>query len=298
MKTLLKIGGIALLLVAIVVAVGAGLAAAQNASTPSAVGNTTTNQNFGPRQAMMNNGGQGMMAQGGQGMMGNGGMMAQGGMMSNSGMMGNGGMMAHGGMGIIDRQSIIAEALGITVEELQAARAEGKTLPQLVAELGLDLEEVRAAIQAGVTEAINQAVADGTLTQEQANWMLERMELHILVHDTLDMDSIIANALGITVDELAAARAEGKRVPDLVTELGLDLATVRTDIQEGRTAAINQAVEDGILTQEQADWLLSHQGMGGRHGGQGGQGGFGRHGGNCPNGTTPPTEDTTPADNA
>lgn len=295
MKTILKIGGIALLLVAIVVAVGAGLAAAQNANTPTPNGNTTANQNFGPRHAMMNNGGQGMMGNGGQGMMGNGGQgMAGQGMMANGGMMGNGGMMAHGGMGIIDRQSIVAEALGITVEELQTAYQEGKTLPQLVAELGLDLDEVRAAIQAGVTEAINQAVTDGTITQEQADLMLDRMALHILVHDVIDMDSIIANALGITVDELAAARAEGKHVPDLATELGLDLATVRTDIQEGRTAAINQAVIDGTLTQEQADQLLSHQGMGmgGRHRGQGG------FGGNCPNNTTPPVDNTAPVDPA
>ena len=282
MKTVLKMGGIALLLVAIVVAVGAGLAAAQNANTPTPNGNTTANQNFGPRQTMMGNGGQGMMANGGQGMMANGGQ----------GMMANGGTMANRGMGIIDRQSIVADALGITVEELQAAHQAGKTLPQLVAELGLDLEEVQANIQAGVTEAINQAVTDGTITQEQADMMLARMELRVLVHDVIDMDSIIANALGITVDELAAARAEGQHVPDLATELGLDLATVQADIQEGRTAAINQAVTDGTLTQEQADLLLSHQGMGGGHRGHRG------FGGNCPNGTTPPVDNTAPVDPA
>lgn len=263
MKTFLKIGGVALLFVAIVVAVGAGLAAAQKANTPSAAANTTTNSSFDPLQVILNNGDQDLMS--------------------------NSGMMAHGGMGIIDRPTIVAEALGITVEELQAAHAEGKTLPQLVSELGLDLEEVQANIQAGVTEAINQAVTDGSITQEQADLMLERMELRILVHDALDMNSIVADALGITVEELQAARATGQRVPDLISALGLDPATVRTAIQEGRTAAINQAVSDGILTQEQADWLLSHPRMG-RQGGHHGQGG------NFPN--TPPTEEPTSADNA
>lgn len=66
----------------------------------------------------------------------------------------------------------IAEALGISVEEFEAALAEGKTLYVLAQELGVDFAEVRAAMDAAHAEALAQAVADGTITQEQADWIL------------------------------------------------------------------------------------------------------------------------------
>jgi hypothetical protein len=58
------------------------------------------------------------------------------------------------------------------VAELEAARAEGKTLYELAEELDVDLAEVRAAMQTAHAEALAQAVADGLITEEQAQAML------------------------------------------------------------------------------------------------------------------------------
>ncbi|MBP8000736.1 MAG: hypothetical protein KA314_07270 [Chloroflexi bacterium] len=280
MKTFLKIVAITLFVVALVAAVGAGFAAAQSVNTPaSPTTGMVPGQMNSPRGSMMGNGGQGMMANGGQGMMANG-----------SPGFGR-------GMGLIDMKSIIAEALGITVEELDTAQAAGQRLPELVAELGLDMDTVQANIVAGLSEAINQAVTEGTITQEQADLMLARLEMRTLAHDLIDMQAIVADALGITVEDLLAAHADGQYLPELVDELGLDLATVQADIQAEREAAINQALADGLITQEQADWLLSHGGHAGMGygGGQGHRGGG--NGGNCPN-MTPPTDNTVPTDEA
>ncbi|MBK9051538.1 MAG: hypothetical protein IPL78_11640 [Chloroflexi bacterium] len=246
MKTFLKMSGVALFIVALVVVVGAGFAAAQALDMTPGTNNSAAipGQNSNPRQAMMANGGQGMMANGGQGIMPFDGPHP-------------GGRGFGHGQGFIDMKPIIAEALGITVEELDAAHADGQRLPELVDELGLDLDAVEADIQAGLTAAINQAVTDGTITQEQADAMLARMELRVLAHEVVDMQAITADALGITVEDLIAAHADGQRLPELVDELGLDLDTVQADIRAGREAAINQALADGTITQEQADLLLS-----------------------------------------
>jgi hypothetical protein len=73
-----------------------------------------------------------------------------------------------------------AVALGMTTDELTTALRQGKTLEQLAEEAGVDVQDVREAIRAArdveLRERIEQAVADGTLTQEKADWLLEGLE--------------------------------------------------------------------------------------------------------------------------
>lgn len=66
----------------------------------------------------------------------------------------------------------VARALGITVEELETAQEEGKRLNKLAEERGVDLADIEAAIQTTHEEMVRQAVADGTISQEQANQIL------------------------------------------------------------------------------------------------------------------------------
>ncbi len=68
--------------------------------------------------------------------------------------------------------SQIAEALGLSPDEFNAALAEGKTPFVIAQEKGVDFATVQAAMQAGMADALQQAVADGKITQEQANWMI------------------------------------------------------------------------------------------------------------------------------
>jgi hypothetical protein len=96
----------------------------------------------------------------------------------------------------------------------------------------------------------------------------------------------IAEALGMTADELSLQLWGGKTIADLAEEKGVDLQVLQdavTAAQEAATRdAIEQAVTDGTLSREQADWLLQglDNGYWGGHGfgGFGGRGGFG-HGG-------------------
>ena len=180
-----------------------------------------------------------------------------------------------GGRGLGDMDTMhaaIADALGISVDALEEALAEGKTIVDLADELGVEIEVVRDAMQAAHDEALTKAVADGLMTQEQADGLRERMGqlafdayyfprarpegLEWPDRDGLhreNVDAAIADALGLTVDELQEAREDGKTLAELAETAGVSLDEVLDAMRAARADAIQQAVEDGQLTQEQAD---------------------------------------------
>jgi hypothetical protein len=63
----------------------------------------------------------------------------------------------------------------------------------------------------------------------------------------------IANALGITSQELWDARVAGKSVADLAKDENVDLSTVVDAVLAAHTAQLDAAVKAGTLTQAQAD---------------------------------------------
>ena len=67
-----------------------------------------------------------------------------------------------------------AEALGITVEELEAQLSEGNSLADIAQSNGYTLEDFWALKQEIRTSVIEQAVADGTLPDELAGRMSSR----------------------------------------------------------------------------------------------------------------------------
>jgi len=94
----------------------------------------------------------------------------------------------------------------------------------------------------------------------------------------------IAEALGVTPNELfTESHDEGKSVSEIAEERGVELDAVQDAVtasrEEARREAIAQAVEDGRITQEQADWMLEGIekgfGLGGRGMGRGGHFGMG-----------------------
>ncbi len=184
--------------------------------------------------------------------------------------------------GVNSHDTYLAEALGITEEALQTART--------------------TAHEA----AINQAVKDGLITQAQADAMLNKTEGQRMRADKrmgsadIDNEALLANALGITVEQLQAAEATtaqaelAQAVADgRITQEQADLMTAQRALQKYiadkgfYASAVQSAVKDGVITQAQADTILSQNkaglfgGM--SHGGfDGGAGMKGGHGGGRP----------------
>ena len=83
------------------------------------------------------------------------------------------------GLGLAGLQAA-AEVLNMTTDELINALRSGRTLEELANEAGVELQAVQDAISAAHEEElrtrIEQAVADGAITQEKADWLLEGLE--------------------------------------------------------------------------------------------------------------------------
>lgn len=68
----------------------------------------------------------------------------------------------------------------------------------------------------------------------------------------------VAQALGISTDELTAAHAAGKTVVQLASERGIELNTVTAAVLEAHKQGLDAQVQAGRLTQEQADAMQTH----------------------------------------
>jgi hypothetical protein len=155
------------------------------------------------------------------------------------------GMMGLGRGG--ERGTLLAQELGITVDQLQTAQTKA-------------MEKSLAA-----------AVTAGRLTQAQADLMLAGRKLQLAI----DQDAVMAKALGLSVADLQAARDAGKTLRDLLTQQKLDRQTFETNLKAAMDAAVAQAVKDGVITQAQADALKAAEQ---NHFGRGMRGGHGRMG--------------------
>ncbi|OGN75719.1 MAG: hypothetical protein A2X25_02840 [Chloroflexi bacterium GWB2_49_20] len=67
-----------------------------------------------------------------------------------------------------------AEQLGISVEDLNARLDAGETVADVAFSKGLTVDEFRTLMTDARSQAIDQALLDGTLTQEQADRMNQR----------------------------------------------------------------------------------------------------------------------------
>jgi hypothetical protein len=201
----------------------------------------------------------------------------------------------------------------------------------LAAALGISVDELKAAYEKANKAALAQAVEAGLITQAQADelsaggaafpfggrwagWLSQK---------GIDYQALLAEALGITTDQLQAAyaQAHNARIDQAladgqITQEQADLMKgqyalannqdFRSAMQSAFATAVQQAVNAGVITQAQADQILQKMnggffpgGPGFGPGGPGGfhdGGGFGRHGrgGDAPFGPGTPAEPTEP----
>jgi hypothetical protein len=105
-----------------------------------------------------------------------------------------------------------------------------------------------------------------------------------ILHDA--MIAVYAQELGVSVDDLNTRLAGGETLAQIAAEKGLTAEQFSALMADARSQAVDQAVKDETLTQEQADWLKTRgaQMNGGAAGMRGGRGGRGAYAGNqdCP----------------
>ncbi|MCP4540915.1 MAG: hypothetical protein GY832_27585 [Chloroflexi bacterium] len=167
----------------------------------------------------------------------------------------------------------LAEALDLTVEEVQTAL--GESIVELAEAQGMSLDDLVDALTAPMLERIQQAVDDGRITQEQADERIAQIEEHML--KALESGSlfgsgpgqgrggpgggrrggpqpeVLAEALGLTVEELHEALSDGQTVAELAEAQGVAMEDLVDALMAPMLERIQQAVDEGRITQEQAD---------------------------------------------
>ena len=172
---------------------------------------------------------------------------------------GYGGYMMGGAWGAQYHDQMVAamaKALGMTTDELIKAFSEGKSMLQIAQEKGVSVSDLHDKMAGAMADVLKQAVADGKLTQAQADVILEQVKLADTARDLVH--GATAEALGITTDELDKALAEGKSPAQIAQDKGISQTDFQTKLADALDKALQQAVKDGKLTQAQADALLAH----------------------------------------
>lgn len=124
--------------------------------------------------------------------------------------------------------------------------------------LGITVEQLRNAREAAFASALDQAVAEGELAPKQA----ERMRAWRKLHPYLNPEALAARVLNMSPQQLQAALDEGKTIWDLAAERQLDWSSAWEKLLAAAQAAVQQAVADGALTQEQAEEIKKMAGRG------------------------------------
>lgn len=167
--------------------------------------------------------------------------------------------------------SVVADALGMTPQEVVTAMQDGKTLADIINENGGDLDSIVDEIIAPRVERINQLVENGYLDEQY----VESLTAHARAEVTERMNqtwqqpaariggrfgdkadhpmAIIATTLGMTTTELLTELQAGKTVADVADEQNVALDDVVDAVVAPFEERMQTMVDSGRLTQEQAD---------------------------------------------
>ena len=147
-------------------------------------------------------------------------------------------------------------------------------LQDLAKRLGVSVSTLQQDKLASAEDVIAQLVKDGKLTQNQANQIKQRLASHQactgkgrgLWGRGVMMQSLkqylpavatqVAQGLHITSTQLMSQLQSGKSLSDIATAQGVSSAQLQTIVTNAIQSAVNKAVSDGNLTQQQATNIM------------------------------------------
>ena len=138
--------------------------------------------------------------------------------------------------------------------------------------LGVSVDEYDTAVEQAQKQVVDQALEEGWLTEEQAERMQERfdqgfgtrgmgkdlMEPHMAFkgHGENSLIGVAAEKLDMSTQDLFAELQDGKSIADVAEEKGVDPQDIIDTYLAQLEETLKEAVEEGNLTQKQADWML------------------------------------------
>ena len=144
----------------------------------------------------------------------------------------------------------------------------------LAKRLGVSVSTLQRDMLAAADDTLAQLVKDGQLTQKQANSIKQFLQSHqactginpaergIIQQSLKPYLNTVANqvALGLrmTPSQLKAQLQAGKRLSQLAAAQGVSSSQLQTTEVNAVQSAVNQAVHDGNLTQQQATTFMQY----------------------------------------
>jgi len=143
-------------------------------------------------------------------------------------------------------------------------------LQDLAKRLGVSVSTLQQDKLASAEDVLAQLVKDGKLTQTQANQMKQRLESHqacsgngrglwghgVMIQSLKQyLPSVagqVAQGLHLTANQLMTQLQSGKSLSDIATTQGVSSTQLQTLVTNAIQSAVNKAVSDGNLTQQQA----------------------------------------------
>jgi len=175
-------------------------------------------------------------------------------------------------LGVATQASAQEPGTGSTpTAERQSPR--GNFLARVAEKLGISAEQLQQAIRDAANDTVDEALANGRITQEQADKAHERIDRgkglrgfferrhdrrehrRDLVRHAIVQSS--ATALNMTVEELRSELQAGNSIADVAAEQGVSLDSVKAQITADAEAKLDELVANGQLTQEKADEALA-----------------------------------------
>mgnify|MGYP000104497438 CR=1 FL=1 len=156
----------------------------------------------------------------------------------------------------------MADVLGLKEDELQKRLDAGERMWDIAKSLGISTTDFKTKMDEAFNKAIDAALADKAITQEQANWLKQRTQW-LETEPSFGfrngyMEQALEKVLGLKWEDVMSRIKGGETFTDILKKQGISEDEFKTKVIETATQLINQAVKDGKLTQDQANRMIEN----------------------------------------
>lgn len=169
-----------------------------------------------------------------------------------------------------ERAAAVSDYLGLPGEDIREAREGGASLAQLAEQQAVSVDGLEAVIVADASEHLDEAVADGRISEDRAQDMLSELEDRVseMVQSTDApqrdgrggggvIREAVASYLDTPVDEIREQREDGTSLAQIAESEGKSAEGLEQAIITAAQEKTSDAVESGRLTQAEADERLA-----------------------------------------
>jgi hypothetical protein len=170
--------------------------------------------------------------------------------------------------------AVVGAGGAVAATQLNPREESQAVLNDAARELGVEPDELSAALKKALSNRVDEAVEDGRLTEEEGERLKARINSgefplfggpgrhlgrfghgfpHGPRHDLADA----AEYLGLTRAQLRTQLNQGKTLAEVARDRDKSVNGLVDKLVEGKKARIEDAVEDGRLTRRQADEILA-----------------------------------------